>query len=291
MTSTLHHACAKINLGLNVLGKRPDGYHDIESIFIEVDLCDDVQVSLADTLTVECEPPVTTSMSDNLVYKAADALRTALAMPDKGAKIAVTKRIPTGGGLGGGSSDAAATLMALYELWTETTPSTPEAQRLLRSIAAAIGSDVPFFLEGGIAYVTGRGEQLQPLDLHLPWTVLLVLPGIHIDTPSAYSTLGITERRPAHHLDEKITQAIENNDTLRSAFTNDFERSAFEQHPALSTICQRLREQGADYAAMSGSGSTLFGLFASVDNAERAQSAFPDLPTYICRPIHRTTTL
>ena len=287
MTSTLHHAYAKINLGLNVLGKRPDGYHDIESIFMEVDLCDDVRVSIADTLTVECEPPVTASMLDNLVYKAADALRTALSMPDKGAKIAVTKRIPTGGGLGGGSSDAAATLMALYELWTNTSPSTPQAQRLLMPIAAGIGSDVPFFLEGGVAYVTGRGEHIAPLRVQVPWTVLLLLPGIHIHTPTAYSTLGITDQRAASGLDKWLAQAIETQELLAQHFTNDFERVVFAQHPVLSTYCIKLREQGAVYASMSGSGSTIFGLFTSVENATTAASAFPTVPTYICRPIQR----
>lgn len=287
MTSTLHHACAKINLGLNVLGKRPDGYHNIESIFVEVDLCDDVRVTIADTLTVDCEPSVTASIQDNLVYKAADALRTALAMPDKGAKIAVTKRIPTGGGLGGGSSDAAATLKALFELWTESAPSTPEALHLLMPIAAQIGSDVPFFLEGGVAYVTGRGEQITPVKAELPWTVLLLLPGIHIHTPTAYSTLGITDRRTASGLDKWLLQAIEEQGLLPQHFTNDFERVVFAQHTVLSTYCIKLREQGAIYASMSGSGSTIFGLFTSVENATTAASAFPTVPTYICRPIQR----
>ena len=176
MTSTLHHACAKINLGLHVLGKRLDGYHDIESIFVEVDLRDDVLVSAADSLSVDCTPPVTSSMQDNLVFQAADALRTALQLPDKGAKIAVTKRIPTGGGLGGGSSDAAATLMGLYELWTGESAETQQARDILLPVATTIGSDVPFFLYGNVGYVTGRGEQVLPMDLEVPWTFCWSFP-------------------------------------------------------------------------------------------------------------------
>lgn len=287
MLSTIHHAFAKINLGLHVLGKRTDGYHDIESIFVEVDLCDDVLVETAPHIEMVCNPPVTDSMEDNLVYKAALALQKALGMPDMGAKITVTKRIPTGAGLGGGSSDAAATLQALYELWTQRPSSTPEAIATLLPIAARLGSDVPFFLHGGMAYVTGKGEVVAPLPNTAPWWVLLVLPGIHIATSTAYSTLGITESRAPKNFDERVAQVIDNYDTLREYFTNDFELPISRQHPELSTISSRLVASGASYASMSGSGSTMFGLFTSVEKAEQAQNAFRGMVTYICRPVQR----
>lgn len=285
MTSTLHHACAKINLGLNVLGKRPDGYHDLESIFLEVDLCDDVLITAASTVTLECHPSVTGSVQDNLAFKAALLLQNALSAPDKGAKIVLTKRIPTGGGLGGGSSDAAAVLKGLYELWTHQPASTPEALAILHPLAAQLGSDVPFFLTGGVAYVTGRGTEISPLPVSVPWTVLLVLPDIHIATSTAYSTLGITQRVDNQGLDRLLRQVLENNGDGIHQFKNDFESTIFAQHPLLSTISRKLTDNGAIYAAMSGSGSTMYGLFTSVENAVAARSAFPNHVTYICRPI------
>lgn len=268
---------AKINLGLNVLGRRDDGYHDLESIFVAIDLCDDITIEPSSTLDVECSPPVTNSITDNLVYRAADRYRAIVGRAHEGAKITVTKRIPTGAGLGGGSSNAATVLRGLRTTWGD--------HDQLMDLAASLGSDVPFFMNGNIAYVTGRGEHITLVDVVLPWTILLVLPDIHISTVHAYSTLGITQRREPTGLDKYILQAVEDQSILRDHFINDFERSIFTEHPLLSTIKRSLLEQGAIYASMSGSGAAMYGLFTDVDIATRAQTFFRDQTTYICRPL------
>lgn len=268
---------AKINLGLNVLGRRDDGYHDLESIFIALDLYDDITIEPGPTLDVHCSPPVTNEITDNLVYRAADRYRTMIGREHEGAKITVTKRIPTGAGLGGGSSNAATLLRGLRELWGD--------HPKIMDLAASLGSDVPFFMNGPVAYVTGRGEHITPIDITLPWVVLLILPDIHISTVHAYSTLGITQRREPFGLDKLLSYVVEDHQILRDQFINDFERPIFTQHPVLSTIKTILVEQGAIYAAMSGSGSAMFGLFTDVDIATRAQAVFADHKTYICRPL------
>lgn len=271
---------AKINLGLNVLGRRDDGYHDLESIFVAVDFGDEITIEPGRSLDVVCTPPVTGSITDNLVYQAADRYRMLIGREHEGAKITVTKRIPTGAGLGGGSSNAATVLLGLQERWGTHAD--------VSSLAASLGSDVPFFLNGPVAYVTGRGEYISTLDARLPWIILLVLPDIHISTEDAFSTLGITERRGAMRLDKLLPHALDNKGVLREHFTNDFERTIFTQHPVLSTIKTQLVEQGAFYASMSGSGSAMYGLFTSVDIAEQARSAFAGHSTYICRPLVNT---
>lgn len=278
-------ACAKINLGLEILRKRPDGYHDIRSIFVGVDLCDTLDVEDADESACTCIPPMTVQASDNLVVKAMEAYRSAFPSDQRTAKITVTKRIPAGGGLGGGSSDAGHTLVALARL-NGRDPFGPDAT-VLYHVAASIGSDVPFFLNPTVALVEGRGEIITPLPFTLPWTVLLVCPGIHINTALAYSTLGISGGKPGSDMVENLRKCIEDQGRLTDLFHNDFESTVFTQHPVLAVIKQRLLDNQAIYAAMSGSGSTMFGLFTSVENAERARSAFADSTTYICQPIAR----
>ena len=155
-------ASAKINLGLKVVGKREDGFHDLVSVFQEVDLYDEISLKATDdgTLEVVCPSSGVPGGSENLAHRAAAALRHAARRPDLGARISIQKRIPTGGGLGGGSSDAARVLIALNEIW-----NLGKASLELAEIGAGIGSDVPFFAKGGgTALVTGRGEHVQDID-------------------------------------------------------------------------------------------------------------------------------
>ena len=156
-------------------------------------------------------------------------------------------------------------------------------QRLFE-IALSLGSDVPFFLARSVALVEGRGEVITPLDLPAPWWVVLVLPGIHVNTAHAYSTLGITSGKQQSDLVESYHNALINNGSMQQDFTNDFERAVFVQHPELATIKQRLLDTKATYAAMSGSGSTMFGLYTSVDNATLAVAQLSDLATHLCPP-------
>lgn len=268
-------SCAKINLGLEILRKRADGYHDLNSIFIAIDLHDDVAMERSNTLTVECNPQVTDNPEDNLVFHAAHMLVDG---SEQAAKIRVTKHIPSGGGLGGGSSNAATTLLGMSVLYPEYGP-------LMAPYAKTLGSDVTFFLRPGVALVQGRGDVVTTLDIELPWFVLLVFPGLHVSTAETYSTLGITGEQQPTNLITSLAQALDNQQGMRELFRNDLERVVFERYPELAVIKQTLYEQHAFYASMSGSGSTVYGLYTSVENAERARTAFATLPTYICRPV------
>lgn len=280
---------SKINLGLRVLGRRSDGFHDIESIFVAIDLGDTITVEPSTELTVDCHPAVTMSPQDNIVFRAAQLYAGRFPDDTCGAKITVQKRIPTGAGLGGGSGDAAATLLALAHINGRRPNS--ETISMLEPLAAACGSDVPFFLHAGVALVTGRGEQIKQISSAFPWTILLVCPGIHVNTAQAYSTLGITSAKPSPHLEERFTQAIESKGLEPSLFENDFERAVFPQHPVLRDIKQRLTGTGAVFASMSGSGSSIYGLFETETKAVEASAQLADLETYICAPISASLRL
>ncbi len=280
-------AVAKINLGLEVLGKRPDGYHEIRSLFVGITLADHLEAESSNVPTCICEPAVTESPEDNLVYKAMMAYHAAFPLDKRTAKITVRKRIPFGAGLGGGSSNAAAALQILCSMNNRST--TGINSQALHTIAATLGSDVPFFLDPYCALVEGRGERISPVEIHLPFFVLLVCPGIHVNTAHAYSTLGISGAKAGSDLVENLRLSLTNNALMQDLFTNDFERTVFAQHPEIASIKQTLLENGATYASMSGSGSSVYGLFTTVENAEKARSAFPSTATYICRPLQRTT--
>lgn len=276
-------SCAKINLGLRILRRRPDGYHDIESIFVAIDLSDVLLIEPAAELLVECFPEVTLAPDQNIVFRAARLYSERFPDDQCGAKITVSKRIPTGAGLGGGSGDAAAILLALAHINSRL--GDPQTIAQLEPLAARCGSDVPFFLHAGLALVTGRGEHVTPVEAIFPWTVLVVCPGIHVNTASAYSTLGITGEQPSPRLREHLVQAIEKESINSAVFTNDFERSVFPQHPILEEIKDRIRGTGAVFASMSGSGSSLYGLYEDVTKAAAAARTLADLEPYICAPV------
>lgn len=282
---------AKINLGLHVSKLRDDGYHDIDSVFVAVTLCDELTFSEANSLDLVCQPPVTTTPTDNLVYKAAALLQEFAGCTGKGAKIVLTKRIPHGAGLGGGSSNAATALLGLNRLWNlDYTPDelTPLARRL--------GSDVPFFLNGPVAHVTGRGDVVRTLPLDIPWTVLVVTPDLHISTPWAYQQIdAFPQRNPpsestasivSHLLDNYALDANDLNKGGYNKLVNDFHSCLATQLPEIPTITRRLHDAGALYASLSGSGSAVFGLFTSVETATTAASALAPYQTYICAPMN-----
>lgn len=273
---------AKINLGLRVLGRRSDGFHSIESIFVAIDLHDVLHVEPSPSLAVNCVPEVTLRPEHNIVYRACQFYAERFPDDNCGAKITVEKRIPTGAGLGGGSGDAATALLAMAAI--NGRAHTPELMDLLEPLAAACGSDVPFFLRSGVALVTGRGEYVKPLACDFPWTILVVCPGIHVNTAKAYSTLGITGEEPSPGLDAKLFQAIESKVVKAEFFKNDFERAVFPQFPVLSEIRQRIMNTGAVFASMSGSGSSIYGLFSTREDAVSASADLADLAPYLCQP-------
>jgi len=248
------NAHAKINWSLRITGKRADGFHDLETLFQTISLHDTLTFEDSDQLTLTCDDPSIPVDGRNLVLRAARAV-------GKTASIALHKEIPAGGGLGGGSSDAAATLIALGQ------PS-PE-------IALTLGSDVPFFLTGGTAYATGRGEILTPLPRVAGIPLLLLIPRQRVSTARAFGML----RTFSPPLGIDRYRAMIDDDLLSHAteLVNDFEEPIFAMIPSLRTLKTQLYEAGAAWAAMSGSGSTIVGAFRNAADRDTARERFANV--------------
>ncbi len=260
-------APAKINLGLHVLRQRPDGYHDVETVLHRIDWADTVIAEAADTLSMTCSDPALPTDDENLCLQAARRLKEAFGVT-KGARLHLEKRVPYGAGLGGGSSDAAATLRLLTRLWELEVRPKP-----LHDVAVQIGVDVPFFLNDAPAvYATGRGDEITPLHddgrpYRLPFPILVVAPPVEISTPEAYAYVSPHDRDRSH-----LPTVVRSNGLARwrSALTNDFEAPMSEVYPAVDTARQWLWAMGAEYVSLSGSGAAVYGLFESRAGAEAA---------------------
>ena len=257
-------APAKVNLFLRILAKEESGYHQLETLYGAVDFCDEIVLHPTEQgVSIEVVGPSVGPDEENLAYLAAEALLDAAGLTT-GVHVSLTKNIPVGAGLGGGSSDAGATLRALNTL-LGTPLSAPE----LLQIAGRLGADVPFFASGaGAALAWGRGERLLPVPVAPGLTVLLALPSLHIDTTEAYQHLRVPERIAPTTLRLDMLGRTE---TLEELAMNDFEASVFERHPELAGIREALDEVGALTARLSGSGSALFGLFDHRTAADRAR--------------------
>ena len=255
-------AYAKINLGLFVVRRRGDGYHDIETVFHRIDLFDRLTFEVRDNVELRTSSDAIPADERNLCYRAATLLREQFGVR-KGAAIVLEKNIPVGAGLGGGSSDAAATLLALAKLW-----ELPIDERAMAALALRLGSDVPYFLKEGSAEAGGRGEILEYFPLALPSTILVVNPGIHVSTQWAYSQIEVRNEGPTHHLKEALLANRHSTSRLITSIRNDFEEPVFREFPAVGALKHDLFDAGASFALMSGSGSTVYGLF---DKAESAQ--------------------
>lgn len=242
----------KINLGLHILRRRPDGFHDLETVFYPIPVTDALEVLSANDLQFNSSGiAVPGNEEDNLCLKAWRLLKEDYpALPP--VKIHLHKHIPIGAGLGGGSADAAFMLQLLNDKFQ--LGITPEQ---LIGYAARLGSDCAFFIRNTSCYATGRGELLEPLELNLGgYSFLLVYPGIHVNTGWAFSQ--ITPREPEQNLRHSILQPVEE---WGSLIHNDFEAPVFSAHPVLQGIKEKLYEAGAVYATMSGSGSAMVGIF------------------------------
>jgi len=248
-------ALAKINLDLRVLGKRPDGYHELRTIFQTISLADTLEIGFGPgrRTLIEIEDPL--GIPDNLVRKAAESVLEAIGIRGR-VSIRLAKRIPMGAGLGGGSSDAAAVLLALPVL-AGSVVGLPK----LCELGAALGSDVPFFLLGGTAAGIGRGSELFPLPDGPRREGLLVAPAVHVSTAEAYRRL--SARLTAELQDSRIFsfQSLVWDRGVPDNPCNDFEAVVFEQHRELADVKRRLVRTGAGPVLMSGSGSAIFGLF------------------------------
>lgn len=257
-------ALAKINLDLRVLGKRPDGYHELRTIFQTVSLGDAIEIAYtpAPATGIDLEDPL--AIADNLVVRAA---RLALDRMGVGGhvRIRLEKRIPMGAGLGGGSSDAAAILLALPVLAGQ-----PLSLGVLTTLACQLGSDVPFFLLGGRAAGIGRGEEVFPLDDLPARHGLIVAPGVPVSTAEAYRVLSprLTFELQQNKIFSFQSQAW--NVSRATPPENDFESAVFEMRPELGAFKRCLLEAGASPALMTGSGSAVFGLFRDAAAVRRA---------------------
>src|SRR5271156_6306808 len=252
----------KVNLLLNILGKRADGFHELETVMQPVNFCDELAFERGGNgIQLSCSAKTLPTDSHNLVFRAAENFLTAAKISD-GVKIHLEKEIPLAAGLGGGSGNAATTLLALNELFGQ-----PLAAEKLHEIAAALGSDIPFFLQNKPALATGRGEKIQPLE-NFPAlrdkAFLLIHPGFGISTPWAYQNLA---RFPAALNGQKgrarkLISELQSGDlaTAGREFYNSLEAPALEKYPLLALYQEFLRANGATAALMSGSGSTTFAL-------------------------------
>ncbi len=272
---------AKINLGLNILKKRDDGFHDIESIMYQLGLTDTITFEKAAVLSLHSnEMSLTIEIENNLIIRAVRALE-AKSGKTVTPEIELEKIIPMGAGLGGGSSNAAITLTALNELY-----ELGIGEKDILEMASSLGSDVPFFTKHTPAYATSRGEVLERFNFILPYSVLLVNPGIHVATPWAYKN--VIPAFPKHSLAGWVKSKSKNISELLPLLKNDFETPVFAAFPAIAAIKQTLLNNGAIFALMSGSGSSVFALFDDPMVAKAAENLyqqkyftyleFPDLP-------------
>lgn len=258
-------AHAKINLHLEVLGKRSDGFHDLVSVFAPISLADELLMQrIPDKKECKVLSPLAELPVENTITRAYEEFKNFTGISE-GVSVRILKRIPEGAGLGGGSSDAASVLLGLNDMF-----SADLKEEDLRAIALKIGSDVPFFLGNGAAVVKGRGEEIKRLSLFSDYFGILIYPGIKSATPRAYSLLGRKEsgiRNPAFN-----PELFCGKDCREWPFFNSFEDVLFNEYPAIKKAKLDLLTYGADFALMSGAGSSVFGLFKDEKTAENAYS-------------------
>ena len=275
-------AFAKINLCLHVLGRRPDGYHELRTIFQAISLRDTLELSLTRNpeIALEVSGAELSAGPDNLVYRALDALRTEIGYRG-GVRTRLEKRIPVARGLGGGSSDAAAALLGLLRLTKKKVP----LERLIE-IAAGLGADVPFFLFGGRALAVNRGDEIYPLPDGPRRTVLVISPReIGVSTKDAYQW--ISTELTNHSKPPKIWRFCALCWSRTGEVSNDFEGPVFARHPRLGEIRDGLLQRGAAEAALAGSGSAVFGIFRNPAQARRAARAFPEDSVFVVETLSR----
>ena len=256
---------SKINIGLNIIEKRSDGYHNIETIFYPVKLFDVIKFYKEDFDSFKCNNIKLMKEKNNLIFKAKEILE--LKFNKKfNLKIELNKNIPIGAGMGGGSSDAASALHSINILYNLNL-----SKKELNDIAIKLGSDVPFFLDPRPSYASGRGELISLIDFSINSNLLIVNPGIHISTKWAYDN--IVPKKPHVKLSEIIKEKIDFEE-YKDIFKNDFESVVFKKFPEIESIKNDMYNIGAEFSLMTGSGSTVFGLFKDIGNAKKAAIKF-----------------
>jgi len=293
---------AKINLRLDIVGKRPDKYHELRTIFQTISLHDTLHLRTSNKpgikLTIHGNDRLANEpFQKNLVYRAIDSLRRELKLKS-GVEITLDKKIPAGGGLGGGSSNAAAALLGYLRLTRKRLP----LERLIE-IATPLGADVPFFLFGGRALGVNKGDEIYPLTDVKKHAILVVAPeGIHVPTPDAFRwvnapALPSSRKASSKPSSQQLTKRPSNSKLSKfcalcwsaqlAGLSNDFEAAVFRRHPRLATIKRELLRAGAAEAMLAGSGSAVFAVFPSPALARRAAVGFSSDQTFVCETVSR----
>lgn len=269
-------AFAKVNLDLRVLGHREDGYHEVRTVLQSIDWADEIEIDPTDRF--EFVEHGIEAGEDNLVVRAVRSFER-LTGKVVHARIELFKHVPSGAGLGGGSADAAITMLGLQRLYGAEIPESE-----LLGALGELGADIPFFAVGGRALGTGRGNQIRALDDEVDYTIVLVVPNIAISTREAYSWLTVSDRSNTikRFCGEQVSVSAEQEPG------NDFESVVFPRHPLLREIKSELLGAGAHRASLSGTGSAIFGIFGSVEEATRAVSRVSSLGAVkLTRPLSR----
>lgn len=268
------NANAKINFGLQILNKRIDGYHNINTLFYPIFLSDNLEFSFADDFYLNEENPIGINYKENLVYKAWEIMNNKFDI--SGLAVHINKRIPFGAGLGGGSSDAAKTILAINEIYSLNLEIAE-----LTNIALKCGSDVPYFLNSIYpATALSRGEILNYFSIKDRFNLVLINPAINVSTAYAYSELkrNIDDDIPKVNFEEILLNRKK--EDFKNYIFNDFENVIFEKYPKIEAIKNMLYENGAYFALMSGSGSSVFGLFEEKVSRKKVQDIFPSYFVY-----------
>ena len=258
-------AHTKVNLGLRVLGKRESGYHDLDTIFLELDWGDELHFSPTEQFSFRITGLSFDDGGNNICTRAYELFAQASG-ETIGMEITLEKKVPPGSGIGGGSADGAAVLKGLNRL-----AQRPLSEETLQALALELGADVPFFLQGGLQRGLGVGERLEALELGFEGVFLLIIPPIHVSTKQAFEALKIPLTAPkAPFTFGRLLEKA----TLVRFFENEFESVVFHIHPEIGTLKKELQDTGAFFASLSGSGSTVYGIFNTLEQARIAQELF-----------------
>ena len=270
---------SKINIGLNVVEKRKDGFHNLQTVFYPLLLADKLVFQKSDKLKLISDSKKIEELNDNLILEAIKLIENETGLKIK-VKISLEKNIPIGAGLGGGSSNAAATLKAINKLC-----ELKFEYKKISDLALKLGSDVPFFLSTVPSYGESRGEKLIPLNLEIQYPILVVNPGINISTRWAFER--INPSKPNYNLRELFSKNFDFKD-IREYVTNDFEPIVFKEYPVIEKIKKDLYELGANFALLSGTGSTVYGIFSNLQKAYWAEEHFKQSYfTFINNPFNK----
>ncbi len=281
MKNLVKKSPAKINLGLYVLDKRKDEFHNIKTIFYPLLLSDELTFEISDKLEISSNSEQVNRLESNIIQKTIRLIEEKIGK-NISLKIFIDKKIPLGAGLGGGSSNAATTLKALNELY-----DLQLNYEVLADLALKIGSDVPYFLNPTPAIGESRGEKVKPISLEINYPILIVNPGLVIHTKWAFNNITV-QKSKTNQLEQLAKGSLEF-DNLRNSVKNDFESLVFSKYPEVSEIKKELYNIGAEFALMTGTGSTVFGIFSNLQRAYLAEDYFNQKKyfTYLNNPFQQ----